>query len=216
MKEIKFTLLSEGSSDESLIPILKLLLIKYFPNTPINSKWADLRNLKKPPKELENKILLACEYYNCNLLFIHRDSDGETLFKREQEIIKAVEKAEKNVKIPKSIAVIPVKMLETWLLIDEKAIRFSVGNPYSKIPLNLPKFHELENKSKPKEFLNETLKKASGYTGRKLKKLNLNSCKKRIADRIENLSPLQKLSAFQELEKKVRIFAENVNQEKGL
>lgn len=215
MNEINFTLLSEGSSDQALIPILKWLLEKYFTEFPINSQYADFRSLPQKAKMLEDKILKAFQIYPCNLLFIHRDSDTETLSKREEEIKEAVRNL-KSKNLPFFVPVIPVKQLETWLLIDEKAIRYAVGKPNSTIPLNLPKLKNLERKSNPKQFLSEVIKIASELSGTQFKRRfrNTDSCRWRIAEEIEDFSPLQQLSAFQELENKIKNFAESVNQEK--
>jgi hypothetical protein len=57
-----------------------------------------------------------------------------------------------DVKLP-VVCVIPVKMTEAWLLIDEKAIREAAGNPKGRQPLNLPKPSKTEELSDPKETL---------------------------------------------------------------
>ena len=56
MKEIRYTLLSDGSSDKALLPILSWLLYQHCPEYAIQSQWADLGRLPKPPKQLPEKI----------------------------------------------------------------------------------------------------------------------------------------------------------------
>jgi hypothetical protein len=36
------------------------------------------------------------------------------------------------------VCVVPVRMMEAWLLIDEMAIRRVAGNPNGRIPIELP------------------------------------------------------------------------------
>jgi hypothetical protein len=45
MKEIRYTLITDGSSDRALISILTWLLIELGVNIPIQSAWADLARL---------------------------------------------------------------------------------------------------------------------------------------------------------------------------
>ena len=50
MKELSYTLLSDGSSDKALMPILTWLLRGYLPNWAIQPEWADLSRLPKRPQ----------------------------------------------------------------------------------------------------------------------------------------------------------------------
>ena len=72
MMELNFTLLSDGSSDRALLPILTWLLKEQRVMFGINPEWADLRRLPKPPKTLAERIVRAVDLYPCDLLFIHR------------------------------------------------------------------------------------------------------------------------------------------------
>ena len=55
------------------------------------------------------------------------------------------------------ICVIPVRMTEAWLLIDEKAIRIAAGNRNGTEILEIPKLHELESLPDPKKLLYELI-----------------------------------------------------------
>ena len=81
MKSLNFTLVTEGSSDEALIPHLRWLLQQNGIENPIEATWADLRHLPKniDIRGLAKKISLSLELYPCDLLFIHRDTDKETM-----------------------------------------------------------------------------------------------------------------------------------------
>ncbi len=69
------------------------------------------------------------------------------------------------------VPVIPIRMTEAWLLLDESAIRKVAGNPNSKMQLALPRARDVEAVPDPKEVLRNVLAVASGLSGRKLEKL---------------------------------------------
>jgi hypothetical protein len=194
---LRYTLLSDGSSDTVLIPILTWLLEQHLPDYSIESAWADFRSLRRPPKLLPEKIRLALEYFPCDLLFIHRDAENQAPQWRVQEIRQALnEAAEAGYTIP-VVCVIPVRMQEAWLLIDEKAIRKAANNPNGRNKLDMPHIHELEGLADPKEVLYQLLRDASEYTGRRLKQFRPEVQVHRINDFIEDFSVLFQLAAFE-------------------
>jgi len=203
MEELRFTLLPDGTSDRTFLPILKWLLENNGVKYPIQGDWAKLGRLPRPPKTLSEKISQSLQLAPCDLLFIHRDAEKEPRKNRIQEIETDLGKVQPSVTIP-VIYVIPVRMMEAWLLFDEKAIRKAAGNPSGKCPLNLPThFEEIPD---PKVQLCNSLQKASELTGRRLKKFNEDIYEKiiQIADNITDFSPLRQLSAFQALEKDIQ------------
>ncbi len=53
MNEFTYTLITDGSSDRALEPILTWLLRQFLKeNVAIQSEWADLRRVPNPPKKL--------------------------------------------------------------------------------------------------------------------------------------------------------------------
>lgn len=216
MNLLNFTLLTEGSSDEALIPHLRWLLQQNGIENPIELTWADLRHLPRniDTKGLANKISLSVELYPCDLLFIHRDTDRETISSRKEEIHRSVESLGEEKKPKLFICVIPVKMTEAWLLFDESAIRRASGNPNGDMPLDLPRTPDIENIADPKEILNDKLRIASGRVGRRLRKFNVRHSVTLIAEYIEDFSPLRRLSAFQELEADIQTIIVEINENK--
>ncbi|MEH2057144.1 MAG: hypothetical protein V7K97_13485 [Nostoc sp.] len=201
MKELCYTLLSDGSSDKALMPILTWLLRAHQVECAIQSNWADLRRLPKPPKKLLPRIINSLELYPCNLLFIHRDAEREPREKRITEISEALEEAvKKSVVVPPHICVIPVRMQEAWLLFDEVALRKAAGNPRGHQLLQLPDIRRLEQILDPKNILYGLLYEASELKGRRLKQFSVNERVHRLAELIDDFSPLRALSAFQLLE----------------
>lgn len=205
MKELCYTLLSDGSSDKALMPILTWLLRANQVDCAIQSNWADLRRLPKPPKKLLPRIINSLELYPCNLLFIHRDAEREPREKRITEILEALQEAvKKSVVVPPHVCVIPVRMQEAWLLFDEAALRKAAGNPSGRQPLKLPDIRRLEQLPDPKDILYGLLCEASELTGRRLKQFSVNERVHRLAELIDDFSPLRALSAFQLLETEIQ------------
>lgn len=204
MKELSYTLLSDGSSDKALLFILTWLLREHQVECAIQSTWADLRRLPKPPKTLLPRIIKGLDLYPCDLLFIHRDAEKEPHKKRVAEIQEAVEEAIKeSVVVPLTVCVIPVRMQEAWLLFNEIAIRNAAGNPRGHQPLQLPLIATLEQLPNPKEILHKLLCEASGLTGRRLKQYSVHERVHRVAELINDFSPLRVLPAFQALEAEI-------------
>lgn len=199
MKRLRFTLLSDGSSDRALIPILRWLLVKSDATASIQPEWADLRWLRRAPQGLANRTRTALEFYPCDILFIHRDAEGQSIDDRIAEINGATEDLEDC----PVICVVPVRMMEAWLLFDEQAIRRAAGNPLGRQPLNLPRLRDVEAETNPKEVLYSALRMASGLTGRRLRRFHLGASVHRVADLINDFSPLQTLPGFNRLERSV-------------
>ncbi len=212
MKELTFTLLSDGSSDRTLLPLLEWLLKDNHVNLPIQSTWADISLLSNLGKGLVTKITATLDLYPCDLLFIHRDAEKSSYDFRKDEILSAIEAVMENgYETPPCICVVPVKMQEAWFLFDEAAIRLASGNPRGRVRLNLPSLRTIENQPDPKTELYNILATASELTGRRLKKFNPQVQVHRLAELIEDFSPLRQLSAFQELEQDIQTLISEQN-----
>ena len=203
MNEIRFTLVTKGPTDVVLMPILKWLLQEQGVSAPIAPSFSEIPG-RLPVKGLAGRIEYAVNEYPCELLFIHRDSDKELPRSRRNEIETALESLKNKLSIPPSICVVPVRMTEAWLLIDESAIRRASGKPNGRLPLKLPKVAELESLSNPKETLLNLLLQASELAGRKRRKFERASGSRQVADFLDDFSPLRGLWAFQKLEKDVK------------
>ena len=200
MKMLKYTLLSDGSSDQALLPILSWVLHAQSNELEVQSEWADLRLLPTPPQTLVTKIARGIELYPCNILFIHRDAESQSPQLRVDEIQRAIDEAAQAQTLPTHVCVVPVRMQEAWLLFDEMAIRYAAGNPNGNVPITLPPLDHLEELPSPKAELYQLLRQASGRTGRRLKRFQPNKQVRRIPDFIDDFSPLRALSAFATLE----------------
>ena len=199
MNELRFTLLSDGSSDRALMPLLERLLQEHGEEVAWQPDYADLRRLRQPPKGLVARIKTTLQLYPCELLFVHRDAEREPPEHRKSEIHAALGQLDPDTP-PPVVCVIPVRMQEAWLLVSEPAIRRAAGNPNGAELLDLPGLSQLEKVPDPKAFLHEALKKASGLGARRRKRFSVPERVHQIASHIESLSSLRQLSAFQRLE----------------
>lgn len=102
-----------------------------------------------------------------------------------------------------AICLIPVRMMEAWLLVDEVAIRRAAGNLTGRMPLGLLRVNRIEAIPDPKNVLFNALATASGCTGRRLAKLNFPALRYRVAELLSDHSQLRNLSAFRALEVEV-------------
>jgi hypothetical protein len=203
MADYSFVLLSDGSSDRALIPILEWLLREHFGTQhAFTGDWADLRELRHPPQTLSEKIERCLQLYEWDLLFVHRDAERQSTESRYTEIQNALSSVTRHEKVvvPPHIGVVPVRMQEAWLLFDEQAIRNAAENPNGKIELDLPHLATVEAIADPKATLYEALRTASQLTGRRLQKFEVRRSASRVSDFIDDFSPLRVLPAFQRLE----------------
>jgi len=201
MDELKYTLLTDGSSDKTLLNIIQWLLNDLYPKLPCHGNYADLRNMKNPPPQgdVVQRIKFAEELYPFDILFYHRDAenfDRHIIKKRKDEILGKIDERLAT----KVVCVVPVTMMETWLLINEDAIRKASGNRNYAGIVDLPVLSRLETIKDPKMLLHQTLSKTSGLKGRRLKWFNVHHAVHLVAENIKDYSPLRELSAFREFE----------------
>jgi hypothetical protein len=200
MSDLRYTLLTDGSSDRALIPLLTWLLRANGVNQAIQSEWADFRHLRVKPHELAARITLSLKLYPCDLLFVHRDAEGEERENRVVEIRRAVGDAANNGLVPPAICVIPVRMQEAWLLFDVAAIRRAAGNPNGQENLIPPQLNRIEQLPDPKSDLHNLLRGASGLGARRRARLNVHQRAIQVSGFITDFSPLRALPAFSALE----------------
>ncbi len=199
MAKLRYTLIADGSSDKTFLRIIKWTLDHHFPQLPADGLFADYRQLPKPPKTLAEKYRLAQELYPADIYIIHRDAettDVASIEMRKSQVRKEIG----DEAFGQCICIVPIKMMETWLLIETDAIKKASGNRNNKQDLGLPSLSKLEKIPQPKDLLNEILKSASGLKGRNLDKFNPHKAIHLVAEYILDFSLLRELVAFQVFE----------------
>lgn len=209
MDRLVFTLLSDGSSDRALLPVLTWALQEAGGVTLAQGQWADLGGVRVRTTTLTERIRLAVELFPCDLLFIHRDAERQEPGLRRAEVEEAWERVSSTARAIPYICVVPVRMQEAWLLFDERAIRIASGNPNGTEALGLPRIEDLESLPDPKSALHEALERASGLVGRRLKKFEPRRRCFDVADRAADsgFEPLARLPAFRRLLDDVAAFS---------
>lgn len=200
MLPFRFTLLTDGSSDRVLLPVLRWTIRQSGFRGPIHEEWADLRD-RSSIRSLPERIQAALAYFPCELLFVHRDAESESRSVRAAEIHRAL--LESEVASP-AVCVVPVRMQETWLLFDETAIRRAAANRNGRVPLDMPTLRQLESLPDPKAVLHELLRTASELSGRRRKKFRVEQAAFRVSRCVADFSPLRGLPAFLAFETETR------------
>lgn len=216
MGELKYTLIGDGSSDKALINIINWLLNDLYPKMAIRGEFADFREFKDPPKigDIQNQIKYAKYYYPFDILFYHRDGESNEkgiIGKRKSEIFSNVNN---EIKLDLLVCVVPIVMMESWLLFDLEAIKKAAGNRKFAGNVELPKMKDIENKPNTKLYLHNILKRVSCKKGRSLDKFNLNYAVHLIAENIEDFSKLRELSSFIEFQNDLKKSVDKFNFDK--
>jgi hypothetical protein len=198
---MKYTLVTDGRSDRTLMPIIDWLIDDIGYTGPINGTWADFSFQRRPPVGLHQRVVTALMLYPCDVLFVHRDAEGESVEHRVDEIGDAQSRLSDSVSV---VPIVPVRMTEAWLLIDESAIRMAAGNPNGRGAIELPRLRQLEQLPDPKEQLYRCLQAASGLTGRRLKNFRPQDAVHRIGGAITQYPLLRELNAFVAFETRLR------------
>jgi len=100
------------------------------------------------------------------------------------------------------VPIVPIRMTEAWLLLDEEAIRMVAGRPSGVEPLGLPTASRVEAVADPKARLRSALEMACGPSGRRLRKFKRDfpAHRRQLLERLDRSGPVRKLSAWQALE----------------
>lgn len=201
MERRTYVLIADGSSDRCLLPIIDYWLRQYFPTIIFKGESADFSLTRT--KGLPDKLREVIDLYEPDWIFMHRDAEKaeDPIRLRSEEITEACRIVNPNQTV---ISVIPIRMTEAWLLIDESAIRRAAGNPNGTIRLDLPRIHQIEKLSNPKELLFDLLRKASGLSGRKLQNLNVHKARYLVAEHIQDFEILGQLGAFRHFQDQLR------------
>lgn len=189
---MRYTLVGDGASDEALVHVIDWAL-KRQGLPAFDRQWAKPEALPPVRDKLAARLLAAVELYPCDLLFVHRDGEGEDRQARVLEIQGAMS----GIAVP-HVAVVPIRMLEAWLLHDERVIRRASGNGAGREDLLLPRLKDLELEADPKERLRQALLTASGLGPHRRQKRakELSKQIRLVGAWIEDYSPLLALPAF--------------------
>ncbi|MFH9353762.1 DUF4276 family protein [Kitasatospora sp. NPDC017646] len=193
---IRMLFTGEGTSDNGLVPHVES--IASMSGTQVSVTSPDFGRLGFTGAHSVIEKLRTVRKFgdDYDLLVVHRDADRDHPQKRRNEIADAVAREWPG---HPHIAVVPVRMLEAWLLLDEAGIRQVAENPNGKTKLALPKAHSVEKVADPKKLLKDTLATASGYSGRRLETFQKRFPQHRhkLLERLDPHGPVSQLPSWQ-------------------
>lgn len=160
---MRFLLVCDGSADQYLVQHIRRLLIELGDGSPDGDAWYHGRRLS-------DRIRSGLEYSSSvDCLFIHRDAEHPSqVSNRRDEMVNALREAEYA---DLWVGIIPIRMTEAWLLLDESSIRRVSGSPNGTNELRVPRPRDVEGIVDPKSELNRMLTEASGARGRRRRRI---------------------------------------------
>lgn len=198
--ELKLALTSiaivcDGTSDLCIQHLVQWIVDTNFPQQAFRINPA--RELIPARGPLHLRLKKAFDNYGPDVIVCHRDAERASLQERTDEV-KAASQAS-GVPIP-VVPAVPVRMIESWLLTEEAAIRAAANNRNGNVDLNLPSKQFIENLPNPKDVLFQALKTASNLPPQRLKKFNEHSARSRITGFIDDFSGVRALRSFSQFE----------------
>ncbi len=209
--KIRFVLAGEGSSDLRLVEHIQTILIgEGF--SEVSGEVPDLGMFHPPVgRSVRDKLKALTKYYpHADLIFVHRDADNVGTAAREAEIEMASNGVFDTARV---VPIIPVTMLETWLLADVEAIKLVAGNSGYRGGLNcIPSLRRLEAVRDTKELLMVALCEASETQGARLAKFRkrFSEMRARLTTDLNPEGPVQELASYQNFRNKVTAVSQNI------
>lgn len=195
-------LLPDGPSDMPLSSLLERMCLDFGASVAVTA--VDPRRLKSSGHSVEGRLAFLAEAgVEADLVFIHRDAEKDPLGDRRAEILTRATVATPTTVVP----VVPVRMTEAWLLLDEGAIRAVAGKPNGKAPLGLPKPRNVESVADPKDCLMRAILAASEATGRNRARVERSFGRNRrvLLERLDMTGPVRDLPAWSQLQSDVQL-----------
>lgn len=198
----------EGSSDAGIAVHIERIVEECGAIPVITAPPNDLLPKHKAglPGRLEAIRLIGGEY---DVIVVHRDADNAGREQRVAEIEAAVAHV-----FPASacVPVIPVRMTEAWLILDEPLIRTVAGNPRGTTTLNLPKPANAERDADPKARLWQILTAAADVKGRRLKQFSqgISELRRQLLERTDPYGPVSELSSWKSFDSDLRAAIERL------
>jgi hypothetical protein len=134
-----------------------------------------------------------------DVVFVHRDAEAQDPERRYAEAQAGVDAVRPGLA---HVTVVPIRMTEAWLLVDEQAIRRVAGRPASTMPLGLPDIRRVEMIPDPKATLARALEVAAGCTGRRRERFvrDFGEHRRLLLERLDHAGPVTRLESWRRLE----------------
>lgn len=188
---------SEGTSDLPLAQLIEALFLDR--GIDLLLSRPDFALLGRVPRDVRSKLEAGLRLTRAvDVVVVHRDADNAGSDARRREIADAAAlvAADSN-----CLPVVPVRMTEAWLLLDEILIRQVAGNPRGRNDLQLPRLHEVESRADPKEILQQCILRAADVTGRKRENLRKRfpQHRRQLLERLDRFGPVTTLASWKQM-----------------
>ncbi|MVU83410.1 DUF4276 family protein [Nocardia sp. ET3-3] len=188
----------EGSSDQPLAEIIETLFVER--GVDVRLSHPDFSLLPKVAKDVGSRVRAGIELLGgvVDVIVVHRDADNAGPEARRDEIDRAVKSV---YSAATTVPVIPVRMTEAWLLLDERAIRRAAGNPRGRNEIQLPGLRRVESVADPKHLLQQCLLQAADCTGRRRDQVSkrFNEHRRQLLRQIDCSGSVTELPSWQQL-----------------
>ncbi|MER0447332.1 hypothetical protein ABR738_22745 [Streptomyces sp. Edi4] len=143
---LRVLFIGEGSSDNGLVPHVESLAVRK--GLRVSVTVPDFGLLALPTGHSVPEKLLAARRLggDYDLAVVQRDAGRGPAQDRRDEIRAAVSTEWPGLR---HVAVVPVRMLEAWLLLDEVCLRQVAENPRGRVSLDLPRGVAAEKTADP-------------------------------------------------------------------
>lgn len=185
-RQLVYSVVADGGTDRLLVPIIQWAIHRLDPSVEL---------LEPEFRKRSGSVKEFLDSYNSGrmLIFVHRDAENRSLEERMTEF--------DSINRPEVVAVVPVRMSESWLLFEGSAIAGAAGSPASHV--QVPKISEIEGIADPKDLLDQLLFEAAGSpAGRRGKVFRRSIVERRVSVslRISDFKPLEGLRAFRQFQ----------------
>ncbi|MFI6999986.1 hypothetical protein [Nocardia sp. NPDC050175] len=199
----------EGTSDLPLAGIVETLFVQR--GLDVRLSKPDYALLGGVAKDVASRVGAGLRLLGdpVDIIVVHRDADGAGADERRNEIADAVRSVADSIT---AIPVIPVRMTEAWLLLEEDAIRRVAGNPRGRKDINLPPRRRVESVADPKQMLQQCLLAAADCTGRRREQVakRFYEHRRQLLQRIDCSGPIADLPSWQQLIKDIESAVETL------
>lgn len=216
MHYLRLALVAEGPSDHRFLPVilrrLAVDLCAHHGQRSIETvdevlEISALPGTDDPASRLAQAVLAAADSFD--VLFLHRDGGGDPAAARTPHIFSMVERIRSGLGENRWAAVVPVREMEAWALVDGEALRRAFGTSLDEDALGVPpRPYQVEEILDPKQVLDQAYRAVTGprRRGRKYRAVNFLNV---IGERVR-LDLLRQVPAFQELERDLNQVLENL------
>ncbi len=188
----------EGTSDQPLADIVEYLFAER--GRTLRLSKPDFTVLRAVRRDVRSKLVAGARLMDApfDVAVVHRDADNAGWEERRDEIEQAITLAGIECGC---IPVIPIRMTEAWLLLDEQEIRDVAGNPNGHNAIPLPKIHEVEGVANPKVLLQHCLLQAASVRGRRRQTAatRFPQHRRQLLERLDMHGPVTRLSSWKML-----------------